>query len=346
MVTLHDSRRPTQLQVQPAGAVAQVELLETDGGQVGPDAGDAAPELDPPRHRRVEDQVSTGSVAASSLAALPSAAPRPEAFDLGFGAWEAKVRELAGGLVSLVIDSDGGNSLAIREPNGVGCVYALEGGAVADVVTFQLIDASSWGCERDGRWDQENLTLSSAGDGDLAANLGGVAFTLHRVESVYQPPAMGASVSDRTVKAGQRVAVRTRGFTPGTPITVILSAPGVGWSSLRTVTADVSGSNTIQVRIPMRTRTGRGTIHVLGMGYNSVECQDACLGISIRIGADAAPPLPDTSALAASPMVAPGSDPALAFVTFAGLVAIVGGLQRRSRRDRPERPGSGGRPTT
>ena len=285
--------------------------------------------------------LSAGSVAASSRVAFASAAPPTAAFDPGPGTWEAKVGELAGGLVSLVIDPAGDNSLAIREPNGVGCVYALEGGPTGDDLVFQLVDNSSWGCVRDGRWDQATLSLSSAGGGDLAAVLDGVVFTLHRVQAVYQPPVIRASVSDRTVVAGQWVVVQTHGFTPGTRVYVILSAPGVNWAYLRAVKAGPHGSNTINVRIPTRTHSGRGTVYVLGMGYDSVECEDACLGEPIRIGAGAASTLPDTSALTASPKVSSGLDPALAFAAFAGLVATVSALQGRRRRDRLAQPRSG-----
>lgn len=269
------------------------------------------------------------AAAAMQRVALPSA-PLAAGFTLPKGVWQAKVPELAGGLV--ILDNQGvDTTLAIRDASGAGCVYTLEGDAETNGADYILNDYSSWGCERAGQWDQEALVVDEGAiSGSLDCQLGNVSFTLFKVKAGYQPPQMGATVSDRTVRRGQWITVRTRGFTPGTPVYVIVASGDSYWKYVRHVKAGKSGSNTIATQIPWNAPRGRGSIEVLGTGYDSVECQDACLGIPIQIGTGAGT-LPDTSA-AAEPTTSPSTrSPVLALVAFACLTAMVAWLQRKAR---------------
>ena len=291
------------------------------------------------------------------LAAEPSSSVEPsssaEPVRLIPGSWESVLGassdpSLTGRRFSLTIESDcydGGwvdcGSFAVRQPNGVGCVYVVSGGsdpAPAGPIVLELYDPSSWGCVREGGWDETRLDVRPAADGSLAVgrydagSCCDATFTLYPVHAVYRPPEMAAIVDDTTVVPDQRVTVRVIGFMPGSTVWFCFVPPDDwectpdGWSA----TVDASGSSAADVRIPLTPRTGRAGILVNGSGYNSTECGDAgCLMVPLIVGDGARMTLPSTD----SPTRSPRSSPEIWWLLLVALVAFVVTALARPGRD-------------
>ena len=178
----------------------------------------------------------------------------------------------------------GCGSLEVRRADGVGCVFWLE------QEWGPIYSTHNGNAECPGSvWWEVELNVRAAPDGSLVVSSEWVTFTLQPAPAPEPIPVPRATADRATVIAGQTIAIDFSAFAPGSvSITLEQAVTDLGRSDL--------GTGTVVVRIPAATPTGRQTVWVEGMDWNSWET-----GVSIRLTVVHGSVPPSTDTVVASP---------------------------------------------